>query len=277
MNAETFANAAAHLTYVFKRLRDGTFKGINNDIIEVTSFDELVDYFRQIANELLGKGEALLELPTFQYLAEEYAKRALDMATLSIDKSLDKYVDPITHEVLTASSDVQEFESKIQRNIHDYFNGKQYLPQLHDSPDEWKTFAQEKIKAYLNLVVDKSSSAPPTKKSKTYPPVNHTVRDNQQPIMENVIRCGQNIAHKLSWQIKDYDILKFRYYLCILRRLWILSQLHDGKEKGITRVGLDEAGKPIYHPYFKKVEGELYQRISENMEVHGICETEKVA
>lgn len=113
---------------------------------------------------------------------------------------------------------------------------------------------------------------------KSIPQANHTVAEtgnSQDEVMKdlnNSNKVRRNLAPKISTQIKHYDIVKFRDYLRILRRLWNLSQLHDGKEEEIIRVHLDQPHKPIIHPYFKNIDSKLYGRIYLNMGINNIRE-----
>lgn len=280
MDKEKFAELATTLTFIFGKLEGGGFKCIiDKKTLSLNTWDDLQKYYLNFANSVLANKAELPNLPDLKKEVEMYTNRAVELATLSADKVNGQFVDPISQEVLSIPPTNEDLRLKIETEVSEYFQHKKFLPILPKPDSDWKTFAQQKMSQRASHVPDESIIAPPNKKQKSNFPANHTVSlNNKEPLIMEVKtseKVRQSLVPNISSQIKDYDIIKMRDYLRILRRLWILSQLHDGKEKEITRINLVKPDKLITHPYFKDINENLYKRIYQNMWADYIREIEE--
>lgn len=273
---EQFAENAAVLTYVFNKVEHESFKNLlTNEIIQMKSLNELKNYYMGIAKEHLKIGNKLPDLPTLKNHRKPYTERAFTLAKLSKNTSLNKFVNPITLQVMTTPEKNKQIKAIIEREIANYFTNKNSLPKLYNSDDEWNTFCRKKIIQTANELAEKSIS-PPSKRVKAIPPTNHIVtkiNDNEDEFMEHVNNDNsirQTLAPKISSDSKLYDIIKMRDYIRIVRRLWMLAQLLDGKKKEIMHVRLDPSNYQIIHPYLENIDLNLYKRISANMGINNI-------
>lgn len=275
---QQFAENAAVLTYVFNNVGNESFKNLlTNEIIKLKSLNDLKKFYMAIAEERLKSGDQLPELPTLKDLIKSYSERAVILAKLSKNNSLNKFVNPITLKVMTAPKRNRSIGKVIEQEITNYYTNKKSLPKLFDSNDEWKLFCQKKIMKTANELTEGSKDHS-FEKVKTTPPANYTVAengDNQDEFMEyedNSNSVRQTLFPKITSQAKLYDVIKMRDYVRIMRRLWILARLHNGKEKEILRIRLDSPDHQIFHPYFKNIDSNLYKRIFENMGINKIHE-----
>lgn len=274
-NVDELAREAAKLTFVFHKTAKGGFNNIfdlGNTIAPPNKIENWEDLITLYKDWIEKNPKNDYKLPNVNLEKENYFNLAYKMAEESLQKENGRYVNPITHKIIRVTSFVN-FREAVKETIYDEINESvkniQSLRVLKDPKEGqgWETIFKTVYQVADSKNVDVSGSFP--LKNEPVEP-NHTVSfngdrsentslNNSQSDRQKIF-LRQNFKGNVPMHVKPYDILKMRDYLRIIRRLWNLSRLHDGKEI----VTFDDEKKVTNHPYFKKHQNQvhIYNRIN---------------
>lgn len=269
-DVNNLAETAAKLTFIFKKTVTNRFKNIFNESTEIASTENVrqwKDLVPLYVNWITENKESIQVLPSEGDESKKYFELAFKWANMSLDKKSKRFVDPILGHINQLQK-LQDFyrnsyKSHVYKIINEAKENGDSLPALPNGEEEWQ--------ATFTEIYEKDKTPKPIEVKEEPIPANYavSVESNDEEMFEaskdNLRYKGQKLRSNLPMQIKIYDVIKMRDYLRTLRRLWNLSQLHNGKEKNIMI--FDKDGKVSNHPYFRTHPNKfnIYERISDSL------------
>lgn len=267
---------AAKLTLIFKNISAGKYTNIFDEKQEINfkpkgvQLKELISYY-----ENYFKDNVIDAHPSEKEETEKYIKLAYSFAQMSLDKDGKRYISPISSKIILLKS-VNDFEDSFKNYIHTVIsnaikNTKSLKALTKLNIKKWENTIKNIYETATKELIPKPE--PTNVKEEPIEP-NHVVSaENNNEEMEMSFESAKNGQNSLRqtftktvpMQIKNYDVIRMRDYLRILRRLWTLSQLYDGKEREI--VTFDENRKMKNHPYFRTHPNkmQIYERINNSL------------
>lgn len=278
-DVNNLAEIAAKRTFIFKKTVTNRFINIFNENTEIASskkVHEWGDLVPLYVTYITDHKESLKELPSDEEESKKYFNLAFKWAKMSQRGKgrKQKFVNPLNNKIVVFKSldEFHEyFKSYVSGAITEAMKNVESLPTLPTVQKEWRETLNEIYNEEDKKIIPKHE---PTEVKVETPPANYAVSTEsmEEMFVDEASKDGQKFTNLRSiftrtvpMQIKIYDVIKMRDYLRILRRLWNLSQLHDGKEKNI--VTFNEERKINNHPYFRTHPNKfkIYDRINDSL------------